>query len=511
MKSLHSFFEIVRFPLEVIFLASMMLSLGNALTNPAFGIPAVIDNAYFLKTAELLMRTGQFLIINFPLVLMIRLSARKSGSGTTMVSCMAGYVAFLMATVLFARSDLPAAAYSSIFGIAVSSSLLTDGTHYPLQTGMIATSFVVMITLLSYNRSKKKNEYGIFGFISRETSCTIRTIFFSFIAGIVVSFLWTYLIAFVQNLIHFISVDTTNPVNLTLYGILDGLFNTLGMGTMIRQSFWYSTAGGSWVDVAGASVSGDVNIWNAQLSAGSINGIAGRLITPYYVLNIFAVPGMVWAMFSLYTDPIERRRKRLLAVIATIFSLLGGTLLPLELMLLFLCPLLFCLHLGVSGILFGILQAVRCSLGYQTSQNLVVTALPGTLPEFLTYISNPDLRMTLIGILIAGVVYFIIYFFMTRAYFNYLAIDLYNTGDKDRMVKGTIKALGGIENVKMTHSSISQLVVQVYDPTAVDIERLKRLGSFRVYESKAGFRICYGAGSAMIRRGIDQVRRDTIR
>ena len=128
---------------------------------------------------------------------------------------------------------------------------------------------------------------------------------------------------------------------------------------------------------------------------------------------------MIWALFSLYTDPMERRRKRLLAIGATIASVLSGTLLPLELMLLVLCPLLFFFHLGFSGILFGVLQAMHCYLGYDATSSLTISALPGSLPEFLTYLSVPSLQSSMIKIVIVGVISMLIYFFMTRFYFKH--------------------------------------------------------------------------------------------
>ncbi len=514
MRNWHSLFEILKLPLEIVFLAMILMGLGNILTNPAFGVSDAINNDVVAKIAEMFIYTGRFLVVNFPLLFLVRLSARKTGAGTTFISCIAGYLAFLMATVFFAQTNLVSTAYSSILGISVNGSTiasLKSGTHYPLQTGVIGVVIIVFITLLCFNSSKKRNEYGFFGFISWEAVCTIRTIFFSFLAGVAVSYLWPYVVMVIQKNISFIAVDTTNPINLTLYGVLDGLLNSLGLGAMIRQPFWYGTSGGTWVNLAGASIAGDVNIWSSQLAAGTISGISGRFITPYYVLNLFAVPGMIWALFSLYTDPMERRRKRLLAIGATIASVLSGTLLPLELMLLVLCPLLFFFHLGFSGILFGVLQAMHCYLGYDATSSLTISALPGSLPEFLTYLSVPSLQSSMIKIVIVGVISMLIYFFMTRFYFKHAAIDLFNTGDKQRLVDGTIKAVGGIENIKMIQSSMYQLVVQVYDPMKVDVPRLKGLGSFRVYETRAGFRICYGEGSTMVRIGMAKAMRDSIR
>lgn len=514
MRNWHSFFEILKFPLEVIFFAVIIAGIGNLLTSPAVGIVNLITSDYILLAAEIMQRAGQFMIVNFPLLFLIRLSARRGGSATTLVSAVAGYGAFLVATMFFANPSLPATAFSSILGISISKSnlaYLSGSTHYPLQTGVIGALIVAFITVWSFNRSRNRNEYGFFSFISKECSVTIRTVFFSILAGAGVAYVWPYIFMGIQKIVSFITVDTTNPVNLTLFGICDRLFSTLGLSTLIRQPFWYSANGGSWVNMAGASISGDVTIWTSQVAANAISGYSGRFFTPYYVLNIFAVPGMIWALYSLNTDAMERRKKRTLCILATIVSLVSGTLLPLELMLLILCPLLFMFHLLYTGILFGVLQTLHAYLGYYSNDTLTIMAMPGTLPEMLSYIQQPALTRALKIVAIAGVISMIVYFFVTRIYFRRMALDLLDTGAKERLVKGTIKAVGGVENIKMIQSSASAMTISLYDPGKLSMERLRLLGSYRVYETRAGYTICFGAASTMIRIGINDAMRESIR
>lgn len=180
-------------------------------------------------------------------------------------------------------------------------------------------------------------------------------------------------------------------------------------------------------------------------------------------------------------------------------------------MLLLLCPLLFAIHLAYTGILFGLLQALHIYLGFNSSGTTTIAAMPGTLPEFLSYVSNSSLQKTLLWIVLIGVITGAVYYLTTRFYFKYLAIDLFKTGDKDRAVEGTIQALGGIENIRMSESSVSVVTVSVYDPGKVDIQQLRRLGSYRVYETKFGYNLCFGSASTMIRDGIEKERRDKIR
>lgn len=514
MKNWHAFFEILRFPLEILLIAVMIAGIGNLMVNPVFGFGVLTDNSYVEMIGNVLIKTGQFVIVNFPLLFLLRLVARRSGNTTTILSAGIGYVIFNAGTMLADDTNLPATAYSSILGLNMSvtrGGTLTETTRYPLQTGIFATIVVAFITLLVFERLKTKNEYGFFGFISRDAACLIITVFFSLLAGIGFAYIWPYVIQGIQQLVTFIASDTTNPVNLALYGICDRFFGSINLAAMIRQPFWYTSDGGSWISVAGASITGDVSIWHGQINAGILTGMSGRFITPYYILNLFAFPSLIWAMYSMYTNKIERRRIRMLCIIVTIASWFSGTMLPIELMLLLLCPLLFAIHLAYTGLLFGILQALHIYLGFNNGGTTTIAAMPGTLPEFLSYVSNPSLQQTLVWILLIGVITGAVYYFTTKFYFKYLAIDLFKTGDKDRAVDGTIQALGGIENIRMSESSVRVVTVSVYDPGKVDIQQLRRLGSYRVYETKFGYNLCFGSASTMIRDGIEKERRNKVR
>ena len=169
------------------------------------------------------------------------------------------------------------------------------------------------------------------------------------------------------------------------------------------------------------------------------------------------------------------------------------------------------MHLMCTGILFGVFQAMHVYLGFNYTGTGTMAVMPGTLPEYLTYLTNPHLRRAALTVALIGAGSFVLYFFMTRLYFRYLALDLFHVGDRQRLVDGTIEAVGGVGNIKMTQSSQNRLVVSLYDPTKLNAVRLRQLGSVRVYETKAGYAISYGAASTMVRMGITQAIRNTIR
>ena len=512
MKNWRRLFEIVRFPIEIVFVSFILMGIGNLLTNNIFGIVYFINNDYVKMFAEVLMKSGQFVIVNFPLLFLIRLVARKNGTSVTIISALLGYIAFLTTTMLVTRGDLTSTSYSSILGMNLSKSSIASYsgiTRYPLQTGMLGVGVIAFGTLLAFNLTKNRDEYGLFSFVSKEVSCALKVVIYSIIMGIAFAFAWPFVIAVVDKLISFIAVDTTNPVNLTLYGCLDSLFSTLNLGTLIRSPFWYGMNGGSWVGMAGTVATGDVSVWAAQIAADSVTGQAGRFITPYYVLNLFAMPGLIWGMYSMETNPLNRPKMRMLCILATIASLLSGTILPIELMLLFLAPLLFLAHVACTGVLFGTLQAMHVYLGFNSTEVSTMTALPGTLPELITYITNSSFHTPILMLMIVGGVTLLLYFFMTRFYFDALSVDLFRTGDKERLVSNTMKALGGIENIKALESNCFALTAVVYEPGKMDIPRLKRLGASRIVETKTGFQIYFGSTSTIIRKEINKERRNT--
>lgn len=507
----HSLFELLVFPIGILMVATVMVGLSNLMINPAFATLYSIQNDLLIVIAEAVSKVGTFLIVNFPLIFLLRVVSKKKGSATTIVSAFAGYVTYAVFTMYFARSDLGAAVYSAILGLYVTSSHLSSGVHYPLQTGIVATILIAMITLNSFSASRRRGEYGFFSFISKDTGCVVRTIILSALAGVLVAYGWPYVLKGITDVINFIALDTTNPINLVIYGIFDRLLSVCNLGTIIKTPFWYGTSGGSWVSIAGANVTGDVNIWTSQIEIGQVANMSGRFITPYYVLNIFAIPAMLWAFFSMQTDRLERSKLFLFYLFTTIISLFCGTILPVELVLLTLCPLLFFFHIACTGLMYGIFQAMHVSLGFRYTGFSTIAVNPGTLLELISYAGNTQLQESIIKVVIVGVIFAVIYFLATKFYFNYLALDLFRTGQRDKIIKGTIETLGGINNVKFVHSSVNRLVVSLYDPTLLDVSKLNDLGSVRIYETKAGYAICFGSASTMIRKGISKEIREYVR
>lgn len=504
----RSFFEIAKTPLEVLAVAFLMLGIGNLLTNGVFGIVYVIDYDITYSLAQAFYRIGQFLIVNFPLLFLIRFSMRKNGGATSVISAIAGYVSYQVVTMIFAPSSMPTYAYSSILGLSMLDSM--GNSKYPLQTGAIAAILVGISVLFSWNTAGKRQEGRLSPF-QKEVTVLLLTILFSMLSGILVAIVWPYFISFVEWCIQFISGDTGNPVRMMIYGMLDRIFNVFHLGTLIRSPFWYGNSGGSWVNVSGSTITGDVNIWTAQITAGTLVSGSGKFITPYYILNIFAFPGMILSMHSLNADKTRARKTLPLVVLAVIASVVLGTSLPFEFMILILAPLLFAFHVVYTGALYAVMTLTHAYLGFSSTDSITIAALPGSLPELFAYTGISTLRDTMLVIVIAGVITFIIYFFVTRLYFKYLALDLFKSGKKRDMTEKTITAVGGVENIRAVSASVTVLNIDVYDPVKMDFSALKPTGYWRILQSHDRCQIFYGASSIIIAHGLNQRIHESIR
>lgn len=504
MRRWHSLLDFFQFPLKLLFIAIIMISISSLFLNNNVAVFWSTDNTLFLLLANFLRTAGNFIVINFPFFVLIKMLARRGAQGIQSEVGIVGYIIFLITTMYFSVQTLPATAYSSILGLALTTSKiqgLSGNLQYPLQTGLIGVLCIGLLARFAYRHSRTKTPYGFFAFIDKDSYAVLIVLGGSFVIGLLFSWIWPILIKSLYDIFKFIASDINNPMNLFVYGIFDRILSVFNLGGLIRNGFWFTELGGSWIDIAGANYIGDVSIWTAQVARNVFPMGYGRFITPYYIINLFAIPGMLVSLYTLFTDKIERRRIRLFFILATLLSLMAGSLLPLEIFLLIIAPLLFGLHILITGSLFGICQALNISLGFNYSGN-AIAAMPGNIFDFLIYLRNPEATRTITLISVIGLIVFVLYFLMTKLYYNKLAIDLFNTGMTKKKVEGFLLASGGLDNIKRINSSIFRLTVQVNDSSLINFEQFQRLGATKVFEIKAGYAMQFGAGSTIIKNEV---------
>ncbi len=508
MTRFNSQLELLRFPLKILLMGFIMLGLGLLLQNDNFAIFYTITNPIILVITEFLIKIGSFIVSNFPLIVVIKLVSRRTNSYVPILMAITGYAVYLIATMMFASNALPEFAFSNILNInyvSFTASNFTQVIRYPIQTGLIAAFVVGWCTRTSYKISRRR-DHSYFNVIEEDTVALIYNFIFCALAGILVAIGWTYVFDVLLDLISYIAQDITGPFNLMLYGFFERVLNVFGLAELIREPFWYGSFSGSWVTLTGETIIGDVSIWNAMMNSGISPSGFGRFITPYYVLNIFIYPAILIGFWILYTDKSDKTRKFPLLVLAIIASILLGSMMPIELVLLFLCPLLLIIHFGLVGALFATLNMIGANLGFAYDGS-TQTALPGTLFDFAIHLRDPDIFPKLMNILLVGSIFFAIYILVILFYFKFLATDLIQTGQVKKTVTRFEEVIGGYDNVSSISASPFKLVVKVRNTGSVDRDGLFELGTDRITESKDSFTLMLGQKSIMIYTAIKKAQR----
>jgi len=499
MRRWNSYIEIIYFPLEVLYISTLLLGVTGLILSRNFQVFFSLNQPILLRLVDMIRYLSAMLIRYFPVLFLLRGVYRRNEDGMIVIAGLLGYVAFHIGTVFFAPTNLIAEVYGSVLGIQASSNMLytlSSGVLNSLQTGIFGALAVLLITRLCAGWLKKRSPYGVLGFVDKNVSIVFDTLFLSLIAGIMAAFIFPLIINGAQQFFVFISTDLNNPVNLFFYGIVDRLFSIFGLSEWLHNQFWFNSLGGSWSDALGSIYLGDVSIWNGQLAKDIYGFGAGKLITPYYILNIFAVPAFILASYQTYTDKIVRKRMRVFVGFSLLASAMFGTLLPIEIFLLFTTPLLFIFHLAYTGLLFAVLNAIGVAIGY-TFTGSVAIATPGTLLDLLILIRNPFFQKSLAILLFIGLMSALLYYALGTYYYRKGAINLIIPNEREVLIQELLDSIGGLDNIKLINASVGKLIVQVKDREGVDFSKIHHRVS-KIVDTRAGYALTYGSSSYMI-------------
>ncbi|MEI7667743.1 MAG: hypothetical protein WCI62_01960 [Erysipelotrichaceae bacterium] len=506
MRRWHAYIEYLHFPLQVLYIATFILGLSGLLLNANFQLLIVNSPDYIKVGAEILKYLAAFIILYYPLIFLMRAVIHKNDDPMLMVGAFIGYITFHIGTMFFATKTLDARLFRSVLGLTIDTSNIQVpmiGVLTPLHTGLIGALIVLVISRLTVKMLARRSPYTFFSFIDKNVSIVLWLSFFSLLGGIVFAYIWPVLMTWLMMGLRFIASDLTNPVNIFLYGVVDRLMNVLNFSHVSRQLFWFGDLGGSWSNAFGTLSFGDVNIWTAQ-QAYSIYGLgSGKLITPYYILNIFAIPGFLLAAFKTFTDKIEKKRIRIFLIIALFSSILFGTLLPIELFLLITAPLLFGFHVFYTGILFASMLSMNVIIGYSYTGD-VMGANPGSIVDLLIHMRNPIYQKPLLIILLVGILSFLLYYAVSTLYYQRGAVNLISSAEEDNMIDELLDCMGGIANIKLINASVNKLSIQVHDRSLVDFHKIHHHYISKIVETRAGYALSYGSASFMLYTAIQQ-------
>jgi len=186
---------------------------------------------------------------------------------------------------------------------------------------------------------------------------------------------------------------------------------------------------------------------------------------------MFGLPSMALAIYL--TTPKSSRKKAgaILAGVA-LTSFLTGVTEPLEFLFLFVAPVLFVLHALLTGLALAVAQMMGIHAGF------------GFSAGFIDYLINYQLATKPLLILPLGVVFALIYFFVSYYTIKYFKLSLFSEqreksseATHSNEVKALIEALGGAKNIIQTDACITRLRMQVKQSQTLNDEDFIKLGA----------------------------------
>jgi PTS system D-glucosamine-specific IIC component len=240
------------------------------------------------------------------------------------------------------------------------------------------------------------------------------------VVGILMFYIWPV----VQQGIYAVGgvVLSSGYAGTWVYGVMERALIPFGLHHVFYLPFWQTALGGT-MEVGGRVVEGAQNIFFAQLADPTVEKFAvsaTRFMSGKFPLMIFGLPGAALAMYKA-AKPEKKEAVAGLLLSAAVTSMLTGITEPLEFTFLFVAPLLYVIHCVFAGLAYMLMHICGVGVG--------MTFSGGLIDMFLFGVMQGNAKTNWIWIVIVGIGYFIVYYFLF--YFLITKMDLKTPGRDD--------------------------------------------------------------------------------
>lgn len=474
-------------PVALLPAAGLLLGLGNAAQQET-----TLDYLPFLSadwiqsTAAVMEDAGNIIFANLALIFAVGVAIGLASDGAAGLAALVGYLVLnqVMGSWIGVTDEMITSdpSYASVLGINT------------LQTGVFGGIIVGLIAAFAYNRYHDIEMPSFLGFFAGKRFVPIATAVLSFIAGLILLFIWPPIQSAMNSASYWL-IEEGTYLAVFMFGFIKRLLIPFGLHHIFHAPFWYEF--GSYTTAAGEIVRGDMTIFFAQLRD-NVEITAGNFMAGEYPIMMFGLPA---AALAMYHAARPERKKLVAGLLASgaLTSFLTGITEPLEFSFMFVSPILFLLHAFLDGLSFMIMTALSVNIGYTFSGGFIDFALFGILPG-----KEPWWLAILVGIAFGVVYYFLFRFFIKK--FNLMTPgrekveeEAATKGEAGDLAYNVLEAMGGQENIAHLDACITRLRVSVNDIKNVDKDELKKLGAAGVLEVGDNIQAIFGPRSEIIK------------
>lgn len=504
-------------PIAILPVAGLLLGIGSSFSNETvletYGLlnimgPGTVFNAIF----QVMKAAGDIVFANLPIIFAMGVAIGMAKKEKEVAALSAAIAFFIMHASIGAMITINGGAESMLSGATASVVGITS-----LQMGVFGGIIVGLGVAALHNRFYKIELPQVLSFFGGTRFVPIISALVYTLVGILMFFIWPP----IQSGIYAIGDIVLNSgyAGTWVYGFMERLLIPFGLHHVFYLPFWQTGVGGT-MEIGGQIIEGAQNIFFAQLADPATEQFAvsaTRFMSGKFPLMIFGLPGAALAMYRT-AKPEKRKAVGGLLISAALTSMLTGITEPIEFTFLFVAPLLYGIHCVFAGLAYMLMHVFNVGVG--------MTFSGGFIDMFLFGILQGNAKTNWIWIVIVGVVYFVVYYFL----FSFLIkkfdlktpgrddsdevklykrsdVDAKNNGvdlsEKDAVSETICNGLGGKKNISDVDCCATRLRCTVHKAELVNDAMLKSTGASGVVHKGNGVQIIYGPRVTVIKSNLE--------
>lgn len=504
-------------PIAILPVAGLLLGLGGSFTNETmlktYGLMKIMGPGTVLNLIlQVMSAAGNIIFTNLPVIFAMGVAIGMAKKEKEVAALASVISFFIMHASIGALITANGGADAMLEGAVADVCGITS-----LQMGVFGGIIVGLGVAALHNRFYKIELPQVLSFFGGTRFVPIISGLVYVGVGILMFFVWPV----IQSGIYHIGdlVLKSGYAGTWVYGFMERLLIPFGLHHVFYLPFWQTAVGGT-LEVAGKTIEGAQNIFFAQLADPSVKHFAvsaTRFMSGKFPLMIFGLPGAALAMYKT-AKPEKKKAVAGLLLSAALTSMLTGITEPLEFTFLFVAPVLYGIHCVFAGLAYMLMHVFKVGVG--------MTFSGGLIDMFLFGILQGNEKTNWIRIVIVGVGYFIVYYFL----FSFLIkkmdlktpgrddveeVKLYTRADvnarkegaaanpEDAVSEGILVGLGGKKNISDVDCCATRLRCTVYKPELVQDSILKATGASGVVHKGNGVQIIYGPKVTVIKSNFE--------
>lgn len=509
-------------PIAILPVAGLLLGVGGSFTNETmlntYGLMGIMGPGTALNAIlQVMSEAGDIVFANLPIIFAMGVAIGMAKKEKDVAALSAAIAFFIMHASIGAMININGGPEAMLDGATTSVVGITS-----LQMGVFGGIIVGLGVAALHNKFYKIELPQVLSFFGGTRFVPIVSGLTYVVVGIVMYYVWPV----IQQGIYAVGgvVLESGYAGTWVYGLMERALIPFGLHHVFYLPFWQTALGGT-LEVNGVLIEGAQNIFFAQLADPSVEHFAvsaTRFMSGKFPLMIFGLPGAALAMYRT-AKPEKKQAVSGLLLSAALTSMLTGITEPLEFTFLFVAPLLYVIHCVFAGLAYMLMHVFNVGVG--------MTFSGGLIDMFLFGVMQGNAKTNWIWIVIVGIGYFVVYYFL----FSFLIkkmdlktpgrddseeVKLYRRADVEARKNGASQAgaavsaedslsesicngLGGKKNISDVDCCATRLRCTVHDAGLVNDDMLKSTGASGVVHKGNGVQIIYGPRVTVIKSNLE--------